>query len=481
VVLNLADLNGVPVHADRDLITGLLKGELGFAGVAVSDWMAVDYLFSHHHVAEDPRQAVALAVNAGVDLVMVPFDLAFGDHLETLVREGRVPLARIDDAVRRVLAFKQDLGLFEEAVHPAARHPRYGAAEFRETARRAAAESLTLLKNARRALPLAPDARVLVTGPAAHSMAALNGGWSYTWQGVETDRYHSGPTILDALRDKLGAGRVVFTPAPADDPADLERAAQAAAGVDAVVACLGEAPYAEVFGNVDDLALPRPQVELVQRLGRMGKPMVLVLVQGRPRIITGIEPIADAIVLAYLPGNEGGRAVADLLVGDAEPAGRLPFTYPIGPNALSTYDHRRAEAYAFKALYPFGAGLAYTTFQYADLILEPPRLAPDGELRVTVALRNTGARPGSEVVQLYTSDPVASLGPPVKRLRAFRKVALAPGEARRVAFTLTPRDLAFVRADLHRVAEAGEFTVTVGDLTRPFVLTGSREYPAAAP
>jgi beta-glucosidase len=481
VILNLSDLNGIPVHGDKHLIQGLLKDELGFKGVVVSDWMAVDYLFSHHHVAENPRRAIEMAVNAGIDLVMVPFDLTFADDLEALVHEGRVSMARIDDAARRVLTFKNGLGLFDQTVFPESRYPLFGSAEFKDVAGRAATESLTLLKNSNRVLPLPKNAKVLVTGLAADSMAALNGGWTYTWQGVETDAHTPGDTIVKAIRDKIGGDNVLFVQTKPDDLADVELVAQAAGGVDAVVACLGEVPYAEVFGNIDDLTLPRPQLELVKRLGRSGKPLVLVLVQGRPRIISEMDTTVDAIVLAYLPGNEGGRAIADMLFGDANPSGKLPFTYPIGPNALATYDHRQAEAYAFKALYPFGWGLSYTTFSYANLAVEPRRLDPDGRLSISVEVQNTGSRPGAEVVQLYTSDLAASLGPPVKRLRGFRKIDLAPGQTRTITFTLTPRDLAFVHADNRLAAEAGDFTVTLGNLTRPFVLTGNREYQLAAP
>jgi beta-glucosidase len=476
VIVNLSDLNGVPVHGNKRLVQGLLKDELGFAGVVVSDWNAVDYLYFHHHVAPNSRQAIEMAVNAGIDLVMVPFDLGFVDDLEALVNAGRVSMARIDDAVRRVLAFKKDLGLFDQPVVPADRYPLYGSDAFKEVARRAAAQSLTLLKNAKGILPLARTAKVLVTGFAADSMAALNGGWSYTWQGAQTDAYIKGITIVGAIRDKIGAGNLVFVPTLPDAPDNIDTAVQAAGNVDAVVVCLGETPYAEVFGNIDDLTLHRPQLELAQRLSQSGKPVVLVLIQGRPKIITDIDPAMDAILLAYLPANEGGRAIADALFGDANPSGKLPFTYPIGPNALVPYDHRRAEAYAFRALYPFGWGLSYTSFAYANLAVEPQRLDPAGTLTISVDVKNTGDRPGAEAVQLYTSDHFASLGPPVKRLRGFKKIDLLPGETTTVTFTLTARDIAFVNADNHLVAEAGDFTVTVGGLSKAFELTENRQF-----
>lgn len=476
VILNLSDLNGVPVHADRGLVQGLLKGQLGFDGVVVSDWHAVDYLYFHHHVAGDSRRAIEMAVNAGLDLVMVPFDLGFADDLEALVNANKVSMARIDDAVRRVLTFKKDLGLFAQPVVPADRYPLFGSPEFGAIARQAATESLTLLKNANAVLPLASTARVLVTGFAADSMAALNGGWSYTWQGVETDAYINGPTILGAIRAKLGPDNVVGVPTAADNLDGVARAEQAAATVDAVVVCLGETPYAEVFGNIDDLTLHPSQLELVRRLKASGKPLVLVLTQGRPRIISQIEKSVDAIVLAYLPGDQGGRAIADVLLGDANPSGKLPYTYPIGPNALIPYDHRRAEAYAFRALYPFGWGLSYTNFAYSDLVVTPQRLGPQETLNVSVKVHNTGKRTGAEVVQLFTSDHFASVGPAVKRLRAFEKVTLAPGQAATVTFALTAQDLAFVDAANRRIAEAGDFTVTVGGLSAPFTLTADRVF-----
>jgi len=473
VILNLSDLNGVPVHGDKRLVQELLKDELGFAGVVVSDWNAVDYLFFHHNVAPDSRKAIEMAVNAGIDLVMVPFDLGFVDVLEALVNEGKVSCARIDDAVHRVLTFKKELGLFEGPVTPANRHPLYGSQAFKDVARRAAAESLTLLKNNRGVLPLARTSKVLVTGFAADSMAALNGGWSYTWQGVETDAYVKGTTILAAIRDQIGAGNVVFVPTLPDTADAIETAVQAAGQVDAVVVCLGETPYAEVFGNIEDLTLHRPQLELAKGLAQTGKPVVLVLTQGRPKIISEIDKAMDAIVLAYLPGNEGGRAIADVLFGKVNPSGKLPFTYPIGPNALIPYDHRRAEAYAFKALYPFGWGLSYTRFAYTNLAVTPERLDPQGRLTVCVDVKNTGERPGMEVVQLFTSDHFASIGPPVKRLRGFQKIGLAPGETKTVTFTLTAPDLAFVNAANRLVAEAGHFTLTVGQLTKTFALTSN--------
>ncbi|MEW6218359.1 MAG: glycoside hydrolase family 3 N-terminal domain-containing protein [Thermodesulfobacteriota bacterium] len=478
VVLSLADIDGLPVHADPGLVQGLLKDELGFAGVAVSDWGSVENIYAHHRAAASRKEAIALATAAGVDLAMVPFDVEHAQELVTLVREGRVAEARIDDAVRRILAFKARLGLFATPIHPAEQYPAYASPAHRQVALEAAVASLTLLKNQGGVLPLAKSGRLLVAGPAADAMAPLNGGWSYTWQGAETDRYlPDGVTILDAIRAQVGGERARHLPWREDGAVDPEAVAAAADGVDAIILCLGEPAYAENFGNIDDLTLPAAQLELARMLAALGKPTVLVLAQGRPRIITAIEPAMAAVLQAYLPGNEGGRAVAEVLFGDAEPAGRLPFTYPRGPNGLATYDHRISEDYAFDCLYPFGAGLAHTTFAYRHLEVSPRQLGPDGTLTVAVEVLNTGRRPGFEVVQVYASDLVASVAPAVKRLKAFRKIRLAPGESRRLTLTLSPRDLALVDRELHWRAEAGEFVIRVGDLSQGIVLTEGRVFP----
>ena len=476
VILNLADVNGLPIHGSRYWVQGVLKDELGFKGVVVSDWNSVDYLYFHHHVAKDSRQAIEQAVNAGIDLVMVPFDLTFVDHLESLVNEGRVAVTRIDDAVRRVLTFKKDLGLFEEPILPETRYPLYGSETFAAVSRRAAAESLTLLKNTNKTLPLAKTAKVLVTGFGADTMTTLNGGWSYTWQGREADAYNpEGVTILDAIRAQVGEDHVVFVETALDRSDQIDSAVNAATGVDAVILCLGEIPYAEVFGNIDDLTLNPSQLELARRLGERGKPVIVVLTQGRPTIISTIEKKMDAILLAYLPGNEGGHAIADVLFGRVNPSGKLPYTYPAGPNALFTYDHKHSEIYSFHVLYPFGWGLSYTEFSYQNLRVSPNRLYPADTLTVSVEVTNTGDRPGQEVVQLFISDLYASISPPVKRLKGFQKVALSQGETQTVTFTLTAKDLAFVNAENHLTAEAGEFTASIGGLNEPFILTASRE------
>jgi beta-glucosidase len=476
VLLNLSDVNGVPVHGDRRLVQGLLKEEMGFRGVVVSDWNAVEYLHSHHHLAPSLREATAIAINAGIDLVMVPFDRNFPAELAELVREGRVPMARIDDAVRRVLQLKRDLGLFTD--HGRLATPPPTPTMSRAIARQAAVESLVLLRNDNNVLPLSRNARVLVTGPTADSLAALHGGWSSTWQGTESGLGFraEGMTILRALRAKLGAEQVIYAPTLTGSAKEIDETLRQAADADAVVLCLGEEPYAEIFGNINDLHLPQPQTELARRIAATGKPVVLVLVEGRPRIVTEIEKGMRAMLLALLPGGEGGPAIADVLTGEAEPGGRLPFTYPIGPNALMTYDHRHSEDYAFERLYPFGWGLSYTNFSTGEMELRPARLRCDDTLEVAVTVRNTGRRPGQEVVQLYVSDHYAAIAPPVKRLRRFEKVNLQPGESRRLYFSLSPRELAYVDPDNRWLSERGEFSALVGNQRIAFELIEDCRY-----
>ena len=471
VMLANCELNGVPVHADRHLITDVLKNSLGFRGVVMSDWGSVYSLSDSHHVARDRREAVKLAVNAGLDLAMVPFDLDFTTLLVDLVKKGEVPMARIDDAVRRVLGLKYDLGLLTGPPPNAGDYPDFGSQRFADLNRRAARASLTLLKNEKSVLPLPKTARVLVTGFGADSMAALNGGWTYTWRGQDTDRYAADKsTILKAIAAKLGPARVEHVAATYDEPADLGREVAAARRADAVVLCLGEEPYAENFGNIDDLSLPESQTALARALAATGKPVILVLTEGRPRIIRPFVDQMAAVLLAYLPGNEGGNAIADVLFGDAGPEGRLPFTYPRGPNGLGTYDHKISEGYAQDPEFPFGAGLSYSRFRYSGLALDKAQVTATDVLTVSVAVRNDGRRPATETVQLYVSDLVASIPPPVKRLRGFRKVALAPGEQARVSFSLPIKDLAFMDRNGTPILEPGEFEVAVGGLHRKFVV-----------
>lgn len=475
VILANCELNGVAAHADRRLITDLLKGELGFDGVVASDWNSVYALYEHHHISRELRDVVKLAVNAGIDLHMVPFDIGFPGMLKGLVEAGEVPLSRIDDAVRRVLNFKYDLGLFDRVKDAPTEFPDFGSEKFRKTALKVAEESITLLKNEGGVLPLPRTARVLVTGFGAHSMTTLNGGWTYTWQGKETDFYtKEKETILKAVTRKIGKPRVRFVETEFDGESNADLAVKAARNCDYVLLCLGELPYAENFGNIDSLSLPESQTRLAKRLAATGKPVILVLTAGRPRIISPFEKEMNAVVQAYLPGNEGGEAIANVLFGDVNPSGRLPYTYPRLSNSLEPYDHKTTESYALDPLYPFGHGLSYTTFEYSEPILEKSELSGSEVLNLSVRVTNTGSREGREVVQLFVSDLVASVPPPVKRLRGFQKITLLPGETKQVSFQLPLSELSFVNHENRWILEPGEFELSVGGRTKRFQLVDAQ-------
>jgi beta-glucosidase len=425
---------------------------------------------------------------------MVPSDYSFSDNLIALVKEGAVPQSRIDEAVRRILRVKFELGLFENPMPNPALKSKVGLAESRQASLQAARESMTLLKNTNNLLPLSKDRKVLVTGPTADSLISLNNGWTYVWQGSEPSLYPKDrPTIRAAIEAKVGGASITYLPgtkiaravgAPSNStPTDIEgevdipAAAQAAQAADVVVLCLGEGSYAETPGNITDLTLGEPQLKLAEAIEATGKPVVLVLVEGRPRIINRIVDRAGAIVMAYNPGNEGGQAVADVLFGDYNPSGKLPFTYPRTPNGLITYDHKAFETEdtafgnaAFKPQFEFGGGLSYTTFAYRDLRLSQKTISENAELLISVTVTNTGQRAGKEVVQLYVSDLVATLSPAVKRLKRFAKVYLEPGQNRTLTFKLRRDDLSFIGADNKPIAEAGEFDVKIGSLTERFTL-----------
>ena len=481
VMVCSGEINGVPVHANKYLLTDVLKGELGFTGFVVSDWADIRKLRDVHKVAKDYKEAVKMAVNAGIDMGMTPYDTEFADLLAELVEEGEVTLARIDDAVRRILRTKIQLGLFEQPLGDPAGYPRMASAEHAELAYQGALESLVLLKNDDDLLPLPKTARLLVTGPTANSLIPLNGGWTYTWQGSDSTYYPKDKmTIVEALRAKLGYKNVNYAPGVGYEedlgPGQLDIPYIAATWADAIVVCLGESSYAEKPGDLYDMDLPDVQIELVKTMARTGKPIILVLAEGRPRIFRKAEPYASAVLLAPLPGNEGGRAIADVLFGDANPSGKLPTTYPKYSNSLETYDHKHADQDGghLDPQYEFGYGLSYTTFTYSDLQLRADELTADGQLIVSVTVTNAGRLAGKEVVQLYVSDEVASITPPVKRLRAFQKIELAPGASQTVSFELSPRDLAFVGRDLTWITEPGAFTVRIGDLSGQFSFVGEK-------
>jgi len=429
-----------------------------------------------HQLAATKKDATRVAVMAGIDMSMVPSDYSFSDLLVQLVNEGAVPIARIDEAVLRVLTMKARLGLFDDPTRGIEAKTPVGSAESRRLALQAARESIVLLKNNNGSLPLSSTARVLMTGPTCDSLPALNTGWTITWQGDRASEYPKDrPTIRGAIEAKIG-GRAAYVPGVAfDKPIDIAAAVAAARTTDVVVSCVGEPPYAETPGNIDDLALSDPQLDLVRALSETGKPIVLVLVEGRPRIIRPIADLASAIVLGLNPGMEGGAAIADVLVGDVNPSGKLPITYPRFANALTTYDRKGSEAAApglmmgYAPQFEFGFGLSYTTFEYSNLAPAPGAGAAE-PAAVSVTVRNTGKRAGSEVVQLFVSQRAASITPPARRLKRFAKIALQPGEAREVRFKLSRDDFAFVGADGKRVVEPGAFTLAVGGLTHEMML-----------
>jgi len=476
VMVNSSEINGVPVHASKYLLTDVLRGELGFKGVIVTDWQDIKYLHDRHHIAATQKDAVLIAINAGIDMSMVPLDYTFYDLLHQLVKEGRIHESRIDESVRRILTMKYKLGLFERPVGDPNDYPKFGSAEFSAVSLKAATESITLLKNDNNILPLKKNIKVLVTGPAANTMKALNGGWSYTWQGDFSDQYAADKnTILEAIKHKIGGDNVAYeVGASYDSLLDVESAVKAAKKADVIVLCLGEHPYAENPGNIDDLNLPLAQTELANELAKTGKSIILVMAEGRPRIITEAESKSAATVMTYLSGNEGGNALADILFGDANPSGRLPFTYPRYANALVNYYRKNIEngngddAHGYNPLYEFGFGLSYTSFAYSNLRISQPTLKAGQTLTVTVDIKNTGGREGKESVLLYTREEYASITPDTKRLRAFQKIALQPGETRTLTFKLTPQDIAFINDKSESVAEAGEFKVEIGNLVQRF-------------
>jgi beta-glucosidase len=468
VMVNSGEVNGIPGHVNSWLLKDVLRGEMKFDGVVVSDWEDIKKLVNIHRVAATEKDATRLAVLAGIDMSMVPNDYSFADLLVQLVEEGAVPMARIDEAVSRILTMKARLGLFEDPLLGTRATAEVSSAASRRLALEAARESLILLKNEGNTLPLPRTARLLVTGPTADSMPALNNGWTLTWQGNRTQLYPADrPTIRKALEERL-RGQVTFVPgSDFEKELDVNAAVTAAESADAIVLCLGESSYAETPGNIDDLSLPAAQLRLAEALAATGKPIVLVLVEGRPRVVRTIVDHARAILLALNPATEGGTAITDVLFGDVNPSGKLPITYPRYPNALRTYDHKAFEeqdtSFGFKAFQPqfeFGSGLSYTTFEYSGLRVEPGQAS----VNVAVTVANTGKRAGAEVVQLYAAPRVASLTPPVKRLRRFAKVPLAPGERREIRFSLTRDDLSFVGADGKKVMEPGVFVISVSTL-----------------
>ncbi|HEY2580565.1 MAG TPA: glycoside hydrolase family 3 N-terminal domain-containing protein [Mucilaginibacter sp.] len=476
LMINSGEINGVPIHASKYMLTDVLRGELHFDGIAVTDWRDIQYLHDRHHIAATQKDAVMIAVNAGVDMSMVPFEYSFYNYLIELVHEGKVPMTRINEAVHRILKVKYQLGLFERPVGNPEDYPKFGSDEFRQVSLQAATEAITLLKNNNNILPLKKNMKVLVTGPTANTMRSLDGGWSYTWQGEQADTYAANKnTILEAIQQKIGKDNVSYQRGAAfDSLQNINDAINEAKKADVVVLCLGELSYTENVGNIDDLNLPAAQTELATELAKTGKPIILVLAEGRPRIVTKAESKSTATIMTYLSGNEGGDALANILFGDANPSGKLPVTYPKYPNSLNNYYRKNLEngnpddSHGYNPLYEFGFGLSYTTFSYSNLHLSKPDLKDNEVLTITVDVKNTGQREGKESVLLYTSQSYASISPDFKRLRAYDKIDLQPGETKTVTFKITPKDLAFVNDISKTVTEAGEFKIQIGDQTQNF-------------
>ena len=488
VMINSGLINGIPTHINKHILTDILKGELRFTGFIVSDWQDIENVYRRDKLTKDVKGAIMLAINAGIDMSMIPYNYkGFCSDLIALVKEGKVSQARIDDAVRRILRVKYELDLFNTPVTLLKDYPKFASAEFQGAAYNAAAESITLLKNANNTLPLSKNAKILVTGPNANSMRSLNGGWTYTWQGNMTNeiapQYN---TILEAITNRFGKENVTYVQGVAykekgqyyeDTLTGIDAAVQVAANADYVLLCIGENSYTETPGNLVDLELSDNQLALANAMIKTGKPVILVLNEGRPRIISRIEPGAAAILNVYLPGNYGGNALADILTGDVNPSGKLPLTYPRYTNILVSYIHKPSEGDTnpqggtFQPQWPFGYGLSYTSFAYSDLSISKNSFSPDEAATVTVTVKNTGNRDGKEVVQLYVSDLLASFTPDVKRLRGFEKVNLKAGESKTVSFKVPMKDLAFVGTDNKKHLEQGDFKIQIADQSASFNVT----------
>ena len=498
MMVNSASINGVPVHASYELLTKWLKEDLQWDGMLVTDWADINNLFQREHVAKDKKDAIRLAINAGIDMSMDPYSVDFCILLKELVQEGKVPMSRIDDAVRRILRLKYRLGLFDEPNTGGKGYEKFGSQEFAQKSLRAAEESIVLLKNEGSILPLAPTSqqkKILLTGPNANQMRCLHGGWSYTWQGSGAEdlaaKYN---TIYEALCNKYGKGNIILEQGVTynergqyyeENEPQIERAVSAAQQADIIIACIGENSYTETPGNLNDLWLSENQRNLVKALAKTGKPVILVLNEGRPRLIADIEPLAKAVLHIFLPGNYGADALANLLSGEANFSAKMPYTYPREINSLNTYDYKVSEevgtmagAYNYDAKvslqWPFGYGLSYTTFDYANLRVDKTSFTADDVLTVTVDVKNTGNRAGKEAVLLYSSDLIASIVPDNRRLRDFTKVVLAPGETKTVTFQLPAKELAFVGADGRWTLEEGDFTLKVGKLTQNVTCTKTK-------
>ncbi|SBW07010.1 glycoside hydrolase family 3 N-terminal domain-containing protein [uncultured Dysgonomonas sp.] len=485
VMINSASINGEPVHSSYRLLTELLRNKMGFDGMIVTDWQDIENLYSRERTADSHKEAIKQAINAGIDMSMIPYDYKrFCSQLVELVNEGAVPVSRIDDAVKRIIVFKLKLGLFDNPNTYAKDYPEFNSDNFKKASYDAAAEAITLLKNENNILPLKKGAKLLVAGPNAVSRRALNGGWTYSWQGEKVDEFLVTNTILASLEGKFGKENVTHIPGVSySDKTEyrseyknrFEEAVAAAKNADYVILCLGENSYCEKPGDLDDLYLNDLQTELALEMLKTGKKVILVLSEGRPRVISKIASRLSAIIQTYLPGPYGSDALADILVGEINPSGKLPYTYPAFPNSFTPYYHKYSEeqtanagAYNyqgdFNPEFHFGFGLSYTSFEYSNMTINKTSMVKDSneKIQITIDVKNTGNSQGKEVVQLYSSDLYASALPDMIRLRRFEKIDLKPGETKTVKFELSLNDLSFINLKNERVIEPGDFELKIG-------------------
>ena len=489
VMVNSASVNGMPMHANKEFLTGWLKEQTGWDGVLVTDWADINNLYTREMIAKDKKDALRIAINAGIDMIMEPYSCDACGYLIELVKEGKIPMSRIDDACRRVLRMKYRLDLFKNPTQKLKNYPKFGGEEFAKLALEGATESMVLLKNEKLqdgtpVLPLAKGKKILLTGPNANQMRCLDGGWSYTWQGHRADEFAGKyNTIYEAFCNEYGKENVILNQGVTynekgkyweENEPNIEAAVTAAKDADVIVACIGENSYTETPGNLTDLWLSENQRNLVKALAKTGKPIILVLNEGRPRLIADIEPLAKAVIDIFLPGNYGGDALAQLVAGKQNFSGKMPYTYPKEINSLVNYDFKKSEevgtmegAYDYNAKitqqWGFGYGLSYTTYQYSNLRVAQKDFRHGDVIRVSVDVKNIGKVAGKESVLLFSSDLIASMTPDGRRLRAFDKVELQPGETKTVSFDLKADDLAFVGYDGKWVLEEGDFKLMIAD------------------
>ena len=500
VMVNSASVNGMPMHANKEFLTGWLKEETGWDGVLITDWADINNLYTREMVAKDKKDALRIAINAGIDMIMEPYSCDACGYLVELVKEGKIPMSRIDDACRRVLRMKYRLDLFKNPTQKLKNYPKFGGEEFAKLALEGATESMVLLKNEGNILPLQHGKKILLTGPNANQMRCLDGGWSYTWQGHRADEFAGKyNTIYEAFCNEYGKENVILNQGVTynekgkyweENEPQIQGAVDAAKNVDVIVACIGENSYTETPGNLTDLWLSENQRNLVKELAKTGKPVVLVLNEGRPRLIADIEPLAQGIIDILIPGNMGGDALVGLVSGKSNFSGKMPYTYPKEINSLANYDFKKSEevgtmegAYDYNAKitqqWGFGYGLSYTSYQYSNLKVSQSDFRHGDIIKVSVDVKNTGKVAGKESVLLFSSDLISSMVPDGRRLRAFDKIELQPGETKTVTFDLNADDLAFVGYDGKWVLEEGDFKLMIADQSTDIYCTATYQWPAA--